>query len=472
MIKLTLNKWYPKAFFILIILLINGPATFAQLGYSSASLSMGKMNSRSGLIPMPEQVTVEEYFNYHRHELELPENGQSIAMDISSYHAPDKSIILQVGLCTDTVSNLEEIPPVNVCLVIDRSGSMSGDRIEKAKEAAVEFVNRLREKDVLSVVLFDDQIDVLISAQKVKNKNKLINTIRTIEVRGSTDLNGGIIRGYTEVSKHYNKEQNNKVIVLTDALTNTGVVDPMQIVQNSTYYKKEQEIDITMVGVGIDFNNGLARQITTENRSSIFFVNDAEDIKKVFIDEIESLLSPVAKEVSLAIRIPDEMKIEKCFGYTAQIHDNTLDFDLENMNNGLTQVFLIKLRPKDPGTSKLKKAVVGAELNYYDIALKEKAVLSASNNILKDNFENERDIEKNYCIARMAECIKDIAILCQDENYSEAKYRANYILESTLTFYPDLSDPDVKRVYDILKKYEDTLKKIEPNDAATLSFPY
>ena len=96
-------------------------------------------------------------------------------------------------------------------------------------------------------------------------------------------------------------------------LTNTGVVDPTAIVKGSNLFKRDYEIDITMVGVGVDFNNSLSRKISTSNRSSMFFVNDAEDIKKVFIDEIESLLSPVGKNAKLEINIPDEFKGREVF---------------------------------------------------------------------------------------------------------------------------------------------------------------
>lgn len=448
------------------------PNGIAQLGYSSAAMGMAKMNARAGMLPLPDQVIVEEYFNYHKHDLISPDKGESIAIDISKFQAADKSMILQIGLSTGTISNLKEVPAVNVSLVIDRSGSMSGDRIQKAKEAAIEFVSRLREKDFLSIVLFDDQIEVLIPAQKVINKGKIIDKIRSIEVRGSTDLNGGILKGYSEVFKHYKKEQNNKVIVLTDAITNTGIVDPMQIVKGSNRYKVEHEIDITMVGVGVDFNNSLSRQISTSNRSSIFFINDAADIKKVFIDEIESLLSPVANDARITIELSTDLEIEKCFGYSPQIVDQKITLDLEKMNSGLTQVFLFKIKPKNSAMILEKEGDVKVKLDYFDIASEKTLTIEQSVNIVKREFDNRQDVRKNYCIARMAQCIKDIAVLAKAEDYKEAKYRAGYILKSTQTYYPEMVDVDVKRVFDILQKYELIIKEHEPDKEISSVFPY
>lgn len=442
----------------------------AQEGYSSAALSMGKMSSNQGSIPLPEHVVVEEYFNYHKHDLPLPKNGEPIAIDIASRIVLDDNYVLQIGLTTTTNTSLDKIPPVNVCLVIDKSGSMEGDRIEKAKEAAVEFVDRLREKDILSVVLFDDAIDVLIPSQHVTNKTKLIETIKGVQIGGSTDLYGGIIKGYDEVFKNYSDKQNNKIIVLTDAITNTGVVDPTAIVSGSGNYKQEHEIDITMVGVGVDFNNSLSRKISESNSSSIFFINDAEDIKKIFIDEIESLLSPIARDAKLTIELSPELEIEKCFGYTPLISNNTISFDLENMNSGLTQVFLFKL--KNDHSRTIKSNMVSVKLDFYDIEKQEKSTLNYSTKISENKNDNLLDVQKNYVIARMAQCIKDVSVLCEKEDFSEAKHRMKYILTTTLSLYPKMLDEDIKRVYTILDKYNSSLIEQTPTEISEMSFPY
>lgn len=450
---------------------LSAPFCLSQEGYSSAAMGMGKMNAQSGLIPAPNQVVVEEFFNYHKHQLTYPKNKDAVALDISRFVTPENELVLQVGICTDTISNLSEIPPVNICLVIDRSGSMNGDRIEKTKDAAIELVKRMREKDLFSLVVFDDRIDVLIPSNYLK-KEQAIDVIRSIETRGSTDLNGGILEGYSQVMKKYKSGQNNKVIVLTDAITNTGVVDPIQLVQGTNRYKSEHQIDITMVGVGVDFNNDLSRNITNSNRSSIFFVNDAADIKKVFIDEIESLLAPIGRDVQLEITLASDLKIDKCFGYSPSIIDNKITLSLENMNCGLTQVFLFKVKPRLGAVWKDEPQIIRAELVYRDVENDEQKIVTASENIAKSKFENEADVKKNYCIARIAQCIKDIAVLSEKEDYQEAKYRANYMLESTRKYYPKINDQDIERVYDLLTKYNEILQERSPDQAASVGFPY
>lgn len=449
-----------------------GKLTHAQLGYSSAAMGMGKMNAKANLIPKANQVVVEEIINYHKHELPLPKQGDAVALDIDGYTEMNETIIVQLGLSTAFVKKLDDVPPVNVSLVIDRSGSMNGDRIEKAKEAAIEFVKRLREKDFLSVVLFDNQIDVLIEAQHVSNKEKLIAAIRSIEVGGSTDLNAGLIQGYTQVLKNHNSGQNNKVIMLTDAITNTGEIDPIRIIQGSNAYTAERQIDITMVGIGADFNNDLSRQIANSKHCSIFFINDSEDIKKVFIDEIESLLSPIAHDVKLRIELAPEVEIDHFFGYTPQINGNIITMDLENINSGLTQVILFKIKPKKGQVFDTRKPQIQAELTYTDMEQAKPVTVTASSSINLDKSKKEADIQKNYYIGRMAQCMLDMAQLYHNNNLEEAARRVQYILESTTAKYPVMEDQDIKRTYDMLAKYGTILQNELLPSATTSTFPY
>ena len=444
-------------------------STIAQLGYSSATMAMGKMNSNYGYIPLADKIIVEEFFNYHNHNISAPKTGESLLMDISWLQSFDKSYILQLGISTGTVTNLEIIPAVNVSLVIDRSGSMHGDRIAKAKEAAIEFVKRLREKDIVSVVIFDDKIEVVVPAQKAINKESIIRTIQSIEVRGSTDLNGGLIRGYQEVLINYELKYNNKVLMLTDAITNTGVVNPIKIVQNSNVYNKEYNIDITMIGIGVDFNSDLSRKISNNNKSSIFFINDNEDIKKVFIDEIESLLSPIAKNVKLEIEIDPSLEIETFFGYNPKIENNKISLDLENMNSGLTQVFIIKLKPK----SGVSNFTASAELSYYDIGKKKNTQLIITEDISQKSSKGSIiDLKKNFDIAYMAQIIKEMCTLYNHKKIQEANVLVSNTIFNTQRLYPQMEDVDIKRMYDILTKYETFLIENLGNNSISSAYPY
>lgn len=116
-----------------------------------------------------------------------------------------------------------EKSPINLSLVIDRSGSMSGDRIEKAREAAIMAINMLKDDDIVSVIAYSDNAYLIIPATKVKNKNEMIKIINdTIKPGGSTALFAGVSKGITEVNKFIKKNQVNRIILLSDGQANIG----------------------------------------------------------------------------------------------------------------------------------------------------------------------------------------------------------------------------------------------------------
>jgi uncharacterized protein YegL len=486
-----MNKMKTKSFsnhakLILTALLINAAiySGYSQLGYSSASLSYGKMqttyvpqytyvtspdNCNQKIyvpipqLPEPSEVVVEEYINYHKHMLEAPKEGASVGIDLRWDRVSNSSddIIVQAGFSTEDIKNLQKIPPINVCLVIDHSGSMEGDKIEKAKLAAVEFVKNLRSEDILSIVIFDHIVDVIYPAQRFGNGVQAINSLRCISARGSTDLNSGLITGYKEVMKNFSNKFNNKVIMLTDALTNTGEIDPEKIIRNSCNVT-ENMVDITVIGVGVDFNNDLSRKLTGSGHTSIFFINDNEDIRKLFKDEIQSMMGQIAKDVDLEISYSGDISLAKLYGYNPKFTSNGFKIHLNNMNNGLTQVVLMKFNPnKCKNESNL---IVNVKLSYFDIAKNEK--VTQNKKLLINNLGGDgkcsvafcdNDIKKNFSIAEMSQALYDMACEAHCGNYYKCWLTLDLALNNTKSRYFCMNDPDIKRVYDILYAYENSL---------------
>lgn len=457
---------------IITLLLLGGllsNVAIAQRGYSNASMAMGEMRSNQFQCPQPNEIYIDEYVNYHTHDIPLPKKGESVHVDVrwgnDRFSPYSKEAILQVGFTTPRIQT-QEAPPINVALVIDKSGSMNGSRIEYTRMAAIEFVKRLREEDIVSIVTFDHNINVVLPAQSAANKDNIINAIQGITAGGSTNLNGGLVTGYQEVVKNYSDKINNRVLMLTDALTNTGQIDPEQIVQNSMNYTAEQEIDITVIGVGVNFNNNLSRQITSSSRSSIHFINDAKDIKKVFIDEVESLLSPVARDVAVKITLPDGITFKKVYGYSPSFNGKEMTLQLNNMNNGLTQVIIIECELDDAIS---KQNTVKAELTYYDIHKNKTQQVGAEaelryndKSLLIPDVLKDEEVKKNYTIARLAYGLQNMATnFQQNQNSAEAQRIIKQALDEAKNRYPYGYDADIQRVANILSNYDQQLMAIK-----------
>jgi hypothetical protein len=448
----------------------------AQQGYSSASMHWGKMHAQQKTVavqdgtdyfkyamPRPQDIVVEEYFNYHLHNIAHPKKGESVALDLqwgNDNISGSGSAILQIGIATSEFhkGSLADAPAVNVSLVIDKSGSMSADnRLGNAKLAATEFVNRLRPMDHISILAFDSNVEIVLASSEVGDKKAVLAAIEKIQLGGSTNLNAGLIAGYGEVAQAYVKGQANKVIMLTDALTNSGVVDPLQIMRNSKIFNEQYNIDVSMVGVGVDFNNDLSRKITDNAKSSIYFINDPEDIKKVFIDEVESLLCPVTRNAKLILEFDDGIALETFFGYSPTIGKNRVELDLNDMNRGLTQIFLARFNITD-NDGKIPPVV--ARIEYFDISKNEPSTVNGVARLSNSSSEREYyplmngEVKKNYAIASMAQGLHDMADHAQKGQKEAAVQTVDKTINFVNSLYDGVYDADVQRVFDIIKTYQ------------------
>jgi len=444
---------------LFIMMMVFSLSMKAQIGYSSGSYSVVKRDIEQHRYPASSDIRVEEYMNYYRHNLELPKNGQPVGFSIemtddqSAVNRGFNSKIVQIGVCTQDIVSLKAIPPLNVCLVIDRSGSMTGDRINKARHAAVLFIRQLRPIDRISVVLFDHVVEVLIPSQLAENLPELEARVNTIYTRGSTDLNAGLMTAYRQVASFYNPEATNKVIILTDALTNTGQINPWEIIRNMDCYSRDQEIQLSMIAIGSNFNQNLSRQLADHGKTSFHYINDGEDIQKVFIDEIQSMMMPVAKNCYLDIDLGSSWTIADLYGYhPQQLSDRRVRISLENLNSGLTQVFILRIVAREPFV--LSRSHIRATLKYDDIRTGEPVSQTEYEADVSDLPDRVAEIVKNYTIADMANAMYQMSLLAERQLYAQANERVACSLRNARVRYPYMEDKDILRVYNQLVAYE------------------
>ncbi len=142
---------------------------YGQAGVSSAAVGM----ARAGLPLSAETVIVEEYMNYHRHDIPLPAKGDRVQLDLRWGDAGGGEAVLQVGLATPRIVKARKMPPLNLALVIDHSGSMSCEGIENVKEALLAFVGKLRDTDVVSIIGFNQEALVLLAPTERSNLDRI-----------------------------------------------------------------------------------------------------------------------------------------------------------------------------------------------------------------------------------------------------------------------------------------------------------
>jgi Mg-chelatase subunit ChlD len=465
------HKILPRSFkvFLTLSLLfyaLSGVAP-AQEGASSAAASRTRYLAETGLIPSSREIAVEELVNYHRHQIGRPRAGVAVNLDVrwgnDQVSGSEREAVLQVGFSTALANDRQQLRPINMALVIDKSGSMAAaDKLSRVKESLLNLVDQLRATDVLSIVVFDSEAQVLMPARTLENRETVKQLIRGIEPGSSTNIHAGLMLGYQEALKNYQRDATNRVILLTDGIANQGVTDPAKIAQDSLSFN-DRGIDLSTIGVGLDLNKDLLRQLAKSGRGLFHFVADAQDIKKVFIKEVQSLVSPVASEPNVEIEYDSGLELAQLYGYEPQQRRNVVTLKLDNMNNGLTEVVLLrfKLSHKAFDNSRLP---VKVRFTYYDLEQKKQVVETQTSfltvkggapvDMLKDD-----EVGKNYTIAQLAQAIRDMAAAYEAQRFQEAERLLNVAIAKTYQRYPNLEDEDITRTLLIAQKYQEVLRR-------------
>ena len=455
-----------KAFLTLSLLLfaLTG-ATLAQEATSTAAAARTRYLSEMGMIPPSRDVAVDEFVNYHRHQIGTPKAGEAVAMDVrwgnDRLSRIGREAILQVGFSTAFANDRQQLRPLNLALVIDKSGSMGDlDKMSRVKVALLTLVSQLRERDTLSIVVFDNEAQVLFPACSPTDREGVKRLIRGIEPGGSTNIHSGLMLGYHEALKYYRKDATNRVILLTDGIANRGVTEPWRISQDSLRFN-DRGIDLSTIGVGLDLNEDLLRQLAKSGRGLFHFVSDTQDIEKVFVKEVQSLVSPVATEPNLEIDYDSGLELLQVYGYEPQLRNNGVSIKLDNMNNGLTQVVLLRftLARRVPFVSRMP---VKVRLTYYDLA--QKRIVTAKESCLTLNdgpadMLEDYEVSKNFTVALLAQAIRDMAVASEARRYKEAENFVTTAIARTVERYPHLEDEDIKRTLQIAQRYQDTLRR-------------
>ncbi|MGD8236004.1 MAG: VWA domain-containing protein, partial [Chromatiales bacterium] len=156
---------------------------------------------------------------------------------------------LKISLTGFELSGLKERTPANVALVLDESGSMTGEKLEEAKEAALLAVDLLNGDDILSIISYDSHVKVLVPATRVADKSDIRRAIRAMKAGGQTALFAGVSKGAREIRKFIDKERVNRIILLSDGQANVGPSTTTELGELGMSLGKEG-ISVTTIGLG------------------------------------------------------------------------------------------------------------------------------------------------------------------------------------------------------------------------------
>lgn len=285
-----------------------------------------------------------------------------------------QTAFLKVALTGFELASQGDRPLANVAIVIDKSGSMSGERIERAKEAAAMAVNGLGSNDIVAILAFDNTVDVVVPATKVSDKARITQAINNIRVAGGTGLFAGVSKGAAEVHKFFDKSRVNRVILLSDGQANIGPSSPAELGQLGAMLAR-QGISVTTIGLGTDYNEDLMTQLAANSDGNHAFVENSRDLVRIFKREFGDVGSVVAQEVELTIRLKHGIRPVRILGREGEITDGVVRLRMNQLYSQQEKYVVLEVEvPAGNAGDHMDLAAV--DVSYLNMHSKNKDSLS------------------------------------------------------------------------------------------------
>lgn len=311
--------------------------------------------------------------------------------------------------------------PMNLAIVLDRSGSMSGAKLEKARQAAAMAVDKLSDNDIFSLVTYDDQTDLLIPPERVggtDHREDIKARIHRIQAGGSTALHAGVVLGAKQVRRFFEKERVNRVILLSDGLANVGPSRASDLSQLGRELRSDG-ISVSTIGLGDDYNEDLMTALAEASNANYYYVKDAEKLPGIFAQELGAARSLLARSIVIRIQAPDGVRLKEIIGRPdIECHDRVAEIKMPELFGAEKRRFLVRCIADGKMADAIEPATV--ELSYATVAGVQAPAQRQSPKIVFTDDEKKADSSVRSEVAREHSVVqnrvaKEAAVKLADE---------------------------------------------------------
>jgi len=261
--------------------------------------------------------------------------------------------------------------PLNLGVVIDRSGSMYDERrLEFVVEAVKFLADNLTADDKISIVAFADKAKVIITPEAARDKSavkRAIDDIDLLEIGGGTQMALGMRAAIDEVKKNLSGDRLNRVLVLTDGQTyeETACIELAE--------KNSDQISFSTMGVGVEFNEKLLQRIAQDSNGKYHFIGDPAEIPGIFEDELEGLRSVSLRNGRIEVTLSQGVQVREAFRASPEIYvlgtplvgeDRKIGYEIGDLQAGVPGSVLLTLvlPPRNPGQVRILQSTFHYEV--------------------------------------------------------------------------------------------------------------
>ena len=333
------------------------------------------------------------------------------------------SVFLKVSLVGRQAERAAHRPSVNICLAIDRSGSMAGEKLDQARLGAIAALHRLSREDIVSVVAYDNTVDVLVPASSGADQGAIDEGIRELTPGGGTALYAGVEKCAEQLRHALDSDRVNRIILLSDGQANVGPSSPAALGALGAELMAEG-ISVSTVGLGLDYNEDLMTELALRSDGRHTFVRRAADLTAFLDEELTSVTSVVARNADVHIHCRGGARPLRVLGRSADVVGQTVTTAFGKVYGGREHFLLVELEvPAEAATG--DKPLADVNVTYRDLLASrtDSQAASARARFSSDGQEVARRLDRNVMgVAELAlaDVASERALELRDQGQLEA----------------------------------------------------
>jgi Ca-activated chloride channel homolog len=236
-----------------------------------------------------------------------------------------------------------EASPVNLAIVLDRSGSMAGKRLSNALDAARGMVRRLRDGDMVTVVTYASSATTLVPATRIdsESRDRVTQALSTITAQGDTCISCGLGEAMAALERTGGSAE--RILLLSDGQPTTGLKD-IQDFRDVGARARRMGCPISSIGVDVDYNEQLLSALALESNGRHYFADNDSELQKAFDGELSSLVRTVATSADVELELAPGVEVERVFDRAFDRRGNRIVVPLGSFSADEQKTVLVKLR--------------------------------------------------------------------------------------------------------------------------------
>jgi hypothetical protein len=426
-----------------------------------------RFENPESFIPTPDRLIVKKFSDFLQKQFTKPVN-KPFNLEIKSLfkiHKQSREALFMLTLAgAENYGNVRL--PLNAALVLDKSGSMySSGRYEAVKTTLLDLANSFTDKDIVSVVLFDDNA-VEVQHSVSDHKAGLEKIASYYSPGGGTNILGGLERGAESIGKNFDRNRANKIILLTDGY---GDNEPEKIT-DFVAAKFAQGVEFSAIGLGQDFNNALLELVARKGNGTFSFVDESVELSETLLKEVKNSFNYSASNLKVEVFHNKKLVFSNLYGYpvTAQTNES-LSFEIGKVPSGTNEIAFLKFKLDKP-SQELESSPLTVKVSYFDLAKNQPVSYQQQ---IRMEWTDETDTQlmmdqeekRLYAIAVLNQSLKLMAEAYEKQDNAAAVAALKDGKVQIQDLFPEARPKEIKQLYEEIDKYLQLFAQVQKNQS-------